>query len=138
MQVRILLGTAAVAVGVLLAPAPASAQPVQPSARTLVEGCVAFNAISDGESEPAHLTESEVLSRVLAAGYCAGYLKGFIGGYSARAETVEFQYCLPRGVTVDQISRVLIARLREVPQFEHIEQLPFVLATLHGVWPCSP
>ena len=106
--------------------------------KTLVDGCRAYNDIQDGTAEQKYGDDALTFGKKsMGLGYCTGYINGFLSGYSAGSYGSEKKwYCLPRTVTADQISRVLIKRLDDRPEFEDMEPLPFMLAILSSTWPC--
>lgn len=126
----------------LSAPFSASAQtPDALTAKALVDGCEALIAIDAGQSEPSGWDQQRVLESLVGSGICTGYIKGFLGGasfasYQAEGPNVD-KFCVPRGVTIPQIARVLSSRLKEKPEFEHVEAYPFVIGILISTWPCQ-
>ena len=130
---------------VLAAPSPqafAQAQSDPPStAKALVDGCRELSRIDSGESEPESYSEEQVLVGILGAGNCLGYINGFLGGYGFAAHQAvgpnTEKICIPKGVTQGQIARVLVNRLEQKPEFEHVAPLPYVIAILQMTWPCN-
>lgn len=139
------LGTVAFAIFLFLAwgaSSPAQAQAGKSLiARDLVDGCRTAIAIMEGQEEPPNLSQEEVMGTIMGAGTCTGYLQGFIGasqyvGHDAVGPNTT-KMCVPSGVTILQLARLLSTRLAEKPEFEHVPALPFVIGVLGGTWPCG-
>ena len=115
--------------------------PNTPTAKIFVDGCRELARIEAGENEPASYSEQQVMEGIVGAGNCLGYINGFLSGYGyagyqAAGPNVK-KICIPSGVTHGQIARVLVARLNEKPEFEHLPALPYLVAILKLTWPCA-
>lgn len=122
--------------GLLTVATAGNAAEVESRAAELVQGCRVLAAIDDGTADAKYGASD--LRSAISAGYCSGYINGFIGGYTYGAhDAARKRVCIPAGVTTPQIARVLVQRLDEKPQFEHVAQLPFVIGVLAATWPCA-
>jgi hypothetical protein len=111
------------------------AAPAQ-NARWLVDQCSAANSLADGTAQQ-RFGEAKAATTALAAGYCYGYLAGFHSGFSAgKHSPQELHACVPDGVNPAQTARLLEVKLRQKPEFEHVEAMVFLMAVLHTTWPC--
>lgn len=125
-------------------PAPASLSPsaaVDPSsAKALANSCQVYIDIESGEADSKYSSDSssDVAARTMQAGYCIGFINGFVSGYSTGAHKPELQACVPKAVTNAQIARVLVKRMGEAPEFEHVPAMILVLGVMRGAWPCPP
>lgn len=108
------------------------------TAKSLVDGCRVASAIEEGN--PDGLPAEYMEERLMLAGMCLGYIDGIVGGHTsgARNDPSARMFCLPGNVTTAQISRVMIAKLKQYPEHENMNALPFTLGILAGTWPCSP
>lgn len=107
------------------------------TARGLVDACDVmleavdrnFRQLPTPEDEGAYFT---------AGGYCMGYLEGFRNGYMVSSiQSGKTNICLPNGVTLEQIARILSKRLEQSPEMEHLPQFGFVSVVLAATWPCE-
>jgi hypothetical protein len=111
------------------------------TAGQLVSGCRTFLQIESGTDTSPGQSDAGSLLAVLNAGYCTGYIAGFINGnsfaaYEASGKNTN-KICIPKGVTTSQVARVLVRRMEEKPEFEHVAELPFVIGILQLSWACK-
>lgn len=121
----------------LLCSSVVQAQVVPGTAKDLADGCRIAAAIEDGTADRKY-SGADFNQQIIAAGYCYGYINGFMGGYSKGTYGLPSkEICLPAGVTIPQIGRVLARKLEEKPEFEHLQQLPYVVGVMMSTWPCT-
>ncbi|MCI4567568.1 Rap1a/Tai family immunity protein [Lysobacter sp. CFH 32150] len=118
-------------VGVVSAPDDAR------TAKSLADGCAVANAILDGTAD-TKFGSNRQSERLITAGICYGYIEGFIQGISAgRQAPKSLNACIPTGVSTPQIARLIEDRMKKMPEFEHMDRMPFLMAVTAGAWPCK-
>lgn len=107
-------------------------------AKLLADGCAVSAAIEAGNADQKYRAD-QISENLLLVGLCVGYIEGLLAGHSAGTYGVpeNRKFCLPAGVTTDQIARLLARRMEANPQLEHLERLPFVMGSLVDAWPCG-
>jgi hypothetical protein len=72
------------------------------------------------------------------AGLCSGYVSGVHFGHSFTAVMYKLKssYCMPKDVTFDQTSLVVLKYLNEHPESLHLPAHELVLASLIRAFPC--
>lgn len=80
-----------------------------------------------------HAQEAELASQ------CSGYVKGIVDAEDALNSWgyTEKHYCLPPKVTTQQLVRVVVKSIEEVPEYHHMSAGRFVLTALHAAFPCD-
>lgn len=126
---------------VAISSVPDAAQAQGMNARSITDGCRAWMAIESGQDEPPNLTQEQVLAGIFQAGQCHGYIQGFLSGvsfgsYGSQAENSRM-FCVPEGVTSQQIARVAIKFIDDHPRFEHTDALPFMIGIMASNFPCQ-
>jgi hypothetical protein len=66
-----------------------------------------------------------------------GVCFGFIGGALEGAILFSYPLCIPDGVTVEQISRVVVAYADKHPEKTHERLNRFIYAAVRDAWPCK-
>lgn len=114
-------------------------EPQHVRADTLASGCrAAAEILGNTGSDDGPQGQLEAMKFTLGAGNCIGYIRGFIAAHSLMTHRGGApQYCLPDGVSTEQIARLLVRRLEEHPQFMHSPDMVLVLGVLQGTWPCN-
>lgn len=106
------------------------------TARGLSDSCNAMLQVSRAELTNPIAPEDEG-AFFAASGMCLGFIQGFRNGlYYAYSLGLSPSICLPDGVTDDQIARVLIKKVEQNPEIEHLKAGPFLAVTLSATWPC--
>lgn len=97
--------------------------------RSLFQACCAAVKQADGEKISAQ-EESD-------AGFCGGYLIGLNEGLRIAVERTKVNYCLPGGLTGEQMVRVIEKYLRENPQELHKPMRTNAIAAFAKAFPCK-
>jgi hypothetical protein len=70
---------------------------------------------------------------------CVSYIEGALGAYYSASEWVPKSagFCLPAGVTGDQIPKIFVRFSDEHPEYLHVTASRIVLLAVHDVFPCK-
>jgi hypothetical protein len=97
--------------------------------RSLFQACRAAVKQADGEKVSAQEASD--------AGFCGGYIIGLNEGLRSAVERTKVKYCLPSGLTGEQIVRVVEKYLRENPQELHKPMRTNAIAAFAKAFPCK-
>lgn len=84
-------------------------------------------------TEPAALGDPQKLS------YCTAYLEGMVDGgtFVANGDANRFPVCVPPGVTMGEVIRVVLKFADDNPEKLHWGAAPFVTLALARAYPCE-
>lgn len=72
------------------------------------------------------------------ATWCAGYIRGvFESLIWAESNRITSQQCIPKGVSIEQVTRVVVKYLQDHPANLHEHGLLLVINALADAFPCS-
>ena len=79
-------------------------------------------------------------SNPFRAGQCLGFITGTLKGWEAAAAVRKMRpnYCIPPGVTVDQITRAVTQYVRADPARRHADAELIVISAVQQAFPCAP
>lgn len=80
---------------------------------------------------------ADVIGRTVLWGRCEGYIAGVVDTYEAFRTAPAKKVCLPPGVTMDQLRRVVKKSLEDNPAHLHQPAVALVVAALADGFPCK-
>lgn len=108
-----------------------AAWPIPCEARTgseLLSDCTAGLRTLAGESRQSSAR----------AGACFAYLDGYVNAMAvARVMSNQVPVCMPNGVTIEQVARVVVKYLTDHPETLHFEAGALTGHALKSAFPCS-
>ncbi len=75
--------------------------------------------------------------------YLAGICLGYINGALSALQQMELEgfykpeYCIPHGVTEEQLALILVQSIEQNPKFAHIDAASLLQITLLQAYPCN-
>ena len=111
------------AVALLTKPVDAQSKDIN-SANYVVPACKSFLA-----------REVATTDNAFEQGRCAGMLRGL--RYLAGDTPNNLRSCIPKGVTIGQLVRLVLAYVERRPQRMHEDFLDLALEAFHDAWPCK-
>ncbi len=78
--------------------------------------------------------DRDATANSLRMGFCQGFLSAMVDMSQFAADSA--RSCPPSGVTVGQLSRVVVAYLNEHPADLHLRDTVLVLRTMRDAFPC--
>lgn len=99
------------------------------SASDMISAC---NNIFDGY-------EGELIDAEGAA-KCSGFIQGYQAAITQAANLYPNQkqvVCLPKGISIEQLARVIVNSLKEQPELLHIDGATMAVDAIRTVFPCK-
>lgn len=98
--------------------------------KLLTDCSIAINVMEDVSKEPTQITSTA---------YCLGHVRGaddMHNLYRAVSKSKPL-YCMPSGVTMGQMVRIIVKYLKENPEQLHEDGTMLIAAALRDAYPCK-